>query len=154
MVMVPFDYVGFTTAMKRAVMKGDISMERLDDAVGRILLVKYESGLFDHPYGDPSLSLTVGSPEHRELARKAVTESLVLLKNDNDALPISKTVSKIIVAGEGADDIGIQCGGWTINWQGGRGDIQPGTTILEGIEQAVSKSTSVQYNPTGQFNGR
>jgi beta-glucosidase len=154
MVMVPFDYVGFTTAMKRAVMKGDISMERLDDAVGRILLVKYESGLFDHPYGDPSLSLTVGSPEHRELARKAVTESLVLLKNDNDALPISKTVSKIIVAGEGADDIGIQCGGWTINWQGGRGDIQPGTTILEGIEQAVSKSTSVQYNPTGQFNGK
>ncbi len=55
MVMVPFDYVGFTTAMKRAVMKGDISMERLDDAVRRILLVKYESGLFDHPYGDPSL---------------------------------------------------------------------------------------------------
>jgi beta-glucosidase len=154
MVMVPFDYVGFTTAMKRAVMKGDISMERLDDAVRRILLVKYESGLFDHPYGDPSLTLAVGSPEHRELARKAVSESLVLIKNKNGALPIDKTVPKIYIAGVAADDLGIQMGGWTINWQGGRGDIQPGTTILDGIKQVVSASTTVEYNPTGQFIGK
>ena len=99
MVMLPYDYVGFTNVMKQAITNGDISMERLDDAVRRILLVKYESGLFDHPYGDPSLVLNVGSPEHRELARQAVSESLVLLKNENDALPVSKTVPKIFIAG-------------------------------------------------------
>jgi beta-glucosidase len=153
MVMVPMDYVGFTDAMKKAIANGDISMERLDDAVRRILLIKYESGLIAHPYGEPSLVLKVGSPEHRELARQAVSESLVLLKNENDALPVSKTVLKIFVAGAAADDLGIQMGGWTINWQGGRGDIQTGTTILDGIIQAVPGSTQVKYSPTGQFAG-
>jgi beta-glucosidase len=153
MVMVPMDYVGFTNAMKQAIASGDISMERLDDAVRRILLVKYESGLFDHPYGDPSLSLSVGSPEHRELARRAVSESLVLLKNENDALPINKSVAKVYVAGTAADNIGIQTGGWTINWQGGRGEIQPGTSILKGIQDTVSRDTKVEYRATGQFSG-
>jgi beta-glucosidase len=153
MVMVPLDYVQFITSMKRAIWKGDITMERLDDAVRRILLVKYQSGLFDHPYGDPSMVMSVGSKEHRDLARMAVSESLVLLKNDNNTLPISKSVETIYVAGASADDIGIQSGGWTINWQGGYGDIEPGTTILQGIQNAVSITTKVEYNAAGQFGG-
>jgi beta-glucosidase len=89
------------------------SQERVDDAVRRILRVKFELGLFENPYGDPSLVKTVGSEEHRALARQAVRESLVLLKNDNNALPVDKNASTILVAGDGASNIGMQAGGWT-----------------------------------------
>ncbi|HEX7620125.1 MAG TPA: glycoside hydrolase family 3 C-terminal domain-containing protein, partial [Anaerolineales bacterium] len=85
--------------------------------------------------------------------RQAVSESLVLLKNDNAALPLAKDASLIYVAGQGADDIGMQSGGWTIAWQGKTGNIQPGTTILGGVRQAVSSGTKVEYNPTGEFTG-
>jgi beta-glucosidase len=152
--MVALDYVRFITTMKRAVAKGDISIERIDDAVRRILLKKFELGLFDHPFGDPSQIANVGSPEHREVARRAVAESLVLLKNDNQALPIPKTSKTIHVGGIAADDIGIQSGGWTIEWQGKTGDILPGTTILEGIRDAASADTRVDFSPDGQFESK
>ncbi|MCX6030612.1 MAG: glycoside hydrolase family 3 C-terminal domain-containing protein [Chloroflexi bacterium] len=80
-----------------------------------------------------------------------VRKSLVLLKNDNKALPLAKNVSTIFVAGEAANDIGTQCDGWTIEWQGGPGTITPGTTILEGIEQAVSPQTMLQFNRYGKY---
>jgi beta-glucosidase len=96
----------------------------------------------------------VGSPEHREVARRAVSESLVLLKNDDQALPILITTRSIHVGGIAADDIGIQSGGWTIEWQGKTGDILPGTTILEGIREAVSADTRVEYSQDGQFTGK
>lgn len=153
MSMVPFDYVRFIDMMKQAIRKGDLSEERIDDAVRRILTVKFELGLFDHPYADPTLLETIGSDAHRKLARQAVRESLVLLKNDNAALPIAKDTSIIFVAGQGAEDIGMQCGGWTIEWQGKSGAIQPGTTILQGIRAAVSANTQVDYNPGGKFDG-
>lgn len=152
--MVALDYTRFITTMKRAVKQGDISMERIDDAIRRILLMKFELGLFEHPYGEASQLAIVGSPEHREVARRAVSESLVLLKNDNQALPIPKTTKTIHVGGIAADDIGIQSGGWTIEWQGKTGDILPGTTILEGIREAVSADTRVEYNQDGQFTGK
>lgn len=151
--MVPNDYIRFIKTMKDAVNKGDIAMERIDDAVRRILTVKFKLGLFDHPYTDPAMLQTVGSQDHRTLARQAVRESLVLLKNENSALPITENTASIYVAGASADDIGVQCGGWTIYWQGGYGDIQPGTTILQAVEAAVSPSTVVKYERYGNFDG-
>lgn len=151
--MVPYDYIRFIDMMKLAVQNGDISEERIDDAVRRILRVKMELGLFEHPYADPALRETVGSDAHRTLARQAVRESLVLLKNEDAILPIAKDTPLIYVAGQGADDIGMQCGGWTIEWQGKSGDIQPGTTILQGIRGAVSAGAKVEYKPTGEFDG-
>lgn len=149
--MVPYDYIRFIDTMKEAVEKGDISRERVDDAVRRILRAKFMLGVFDRPAAEESLAQTVGSEEHRELARQAVRESLVLLKNENGALPIAKETPLIYVSGVGADDIGIQCGGWTSEWQGQIGDIQPGTTILEGIKETVSPETRVSYELHGNF---
>jgi beta-glucosidase len=151
--MVPFDHKVFINTMMRAIESGDISMERIDDAVRRILTVKFALGLFDHPLPDPDLAQLVGADEHRELARQAVRESLVLLTNNNGVLPLAKDMPRIHVAGQGADDIGIQSGGWTITWQGTTGDILPGTTILEGIQAAVSPDTAVVYDPAGEFEG-
>lgn len=151
--MVPYDYVRFINAMKRGVMKGDISLDRINDAVSRILTVKYKLGLFDHPYGDPSMQSVVGSDEHRTLARQAVRQSLVLLKNEGEALPLAKDLASIYVAGLAANDVGLQCGGWTIEWQGKAGAITPGTTILQGLKETVSANTQVEFSVTGQFSG-
>jgi len=102
---------------------------------------------------DPSYSQTVRSEAHRELARRAVRASLVLLKNDNAALPIAKDTPTIFVAGRGADNIGMQCGGWTIEWQGREGNITAGTSILTAIRAAVSPQTVVEVNKGGNFQG-
>jgi beta-glucosidase len=110
-------------------------------------------GVFEHPYADKTLIPAIGSIDHRNLARKAVSESLVLLKNENDSLPIKRDAETIFVAGVAADDMGIQCGGWTITWQGETGAIQPGKTILEGIQTAVSSDTHVVYSEPGVFEG-
>jgi len=150
---VPNDYIRFIDTMKKAVKKGDISENRINDAVRRILTVKYRLGLFSNPYPHSSLLETIGSFSHRSLARKAVRESLVLLKNENEVLPLKKDTPLIYIAGTAADDIGIQCGGWTTQWQGEKGDIQPGTTILEGIKELISKDSTVEYSPDGQFEG-
>ncbi len=149
--MVPYNYNRFIGSLSRAVEEGAVSMERIDDAVRRILTVKYELGLFDHPFSNESLLAAVGSEEHRALAREAVSKSLVLLKNDGNTLPLSKETPLINVAGLGANDIGMQCGGWTIEWQGRTGDITPGTTILEAIQNTVSENTTVEYNRHGHF---
>ena len=152
--MVPYDYVRFIDAMKGAVSRGAISQERIDDAVRRILRAKMELGLFEHPYGDPALADTVGSQAHRELARQAVRESLVLLKNDNNALPVAKDVPTIFVSGGSADNVGIQCGGWSLTWQGSASvSVKGSTSILAAIKGAVSPGTSVVYDESGQFQG-
>ncbi|HWR66497.1 MAG TPA: glycoside hydrolase family 3 protein [Bellilinea sp.] len=151
--MVPYDYVKFINAMERGVMKGDITLERIDDAVRRILNVKYQLGLFGDTQSNLGSLDDIGSEAHRALARQAVRESLVLLKNENSALPIAKDADSIIVAGIAANDMGIQCGGWTTEWQGETGDVQPGTTILEAIRAAVSPATTVTYSQDGQFEG-
>ena len=151
--MVPYDYTRFIDTMKKAVEKGDISEERIDDAVRRILTVKMELGLFEHPYADPTLSEKVGSTTHRDLARQAVRESLVLLKNDDSTLPLAKNTPLFYVAGQGANDMGMQCGGWSTQWQGETGNVQPGTTILQGIQATVSPDTTVEYEQSGQFDG-
>ncbi len=149
--MVPYDYERFITTLTRAVEQGDVPQERIDDAVRRILTVKFKLGLFERPMSAPALLDIVGSDEHRELAREAVAQSLVLLKNEGGALPLGKDTPQIFVGGQAADDIGIQCGGWTIEWQGRAGSLTPGATILDGIEAAVGEATEVNYNRFGNF---
>ncbi|MHB8627567.1 MAG: glycoside hydrolase family 3 protein [Aggregatilineales bacterium] len=147
MIMVPTKYVEFITTLKALVNSGDVPMSRIDDAVRRILTVKFEMGLFEHPLSDPSRLPDIGSDAQRALAREAVGKSMVLLQNNNGALPLSKNVLSILVAGQGANDIGMQSGGWTIEWQGKLGAITPGTTILQGIQAAVAPNTVITYDP-------
>jgi beta-glucosidase len=150
MIMVPYDYDEFIDNLTQAVENGDVSMERIDDAVRRILTVKFQLGLFERPFADPAQLSIVGSAEHRALAREAVRKSLVLLKNENDTLPIAKDTPLIFVAGH-ANDIGVQCGGWTIEWQGSPGNITEGTTIFEAIENVASDKAAVEFSRYGQF---
>ncbi len=152
--MVPYDYIRFIETVKSAVNNGDISISRIDDAVRRILLVKFRMGLFENPYANLDNLSLVGAEEHRAVARQAVAESAVLLQNNNDVLPIAPDVSTILVAGVGADDIGMQSGGWTIEWQGGMGPITIGTTIFQGLVAAAPEGTTVLYDATGTFADR
>ena len=150
--MVPSDYVKFIETMKKAVSNGDIPESRVNEAVRRILSVKFALGLFEHPMPDTKYQATVRSREHLEIARQAVRESLVLLKNENNVLPLSKEIPVIFVAGEGANDIGLQSGGWTLEWQGKKGNDNVGTTIFSGLKAAVNAGTKIEFNRDGDFN--
>lgn len=149
MVMVPIRYQYFIAELKKLVVAGDIPMPRIDDAVRRILRVKMQMGLFEHPYTDRTLTPLVGSAAHRAVARECVRKSLVLLKNADSLLPLKKSLTRIHVAGKNADDIGNQCGGWTISWQGSSGAITTGTTVLQAVKAAVSSGTTVTYSAAG-----
>jgi beta-glucosidase len=157
-IMVPDDWKLFYTNMLAQVKSGEISQARLDDAVRRILRVKMRAGLFEA--GAPSThalaakSEYIGSAEHRAIARQAVRESLILLKNKNHLLPI-KAGSKILVAGDGADNIGKQSGGWSITWQGTgnvNSDFPGATSIYGGIANAAKANGSkVTLSENGDF---
>jgi len=152
MVMVPRSYEEFFTRLKEAAQDGTVPMARIDDAVRRILRVKLAMGLMNpkrSPLADRTLWKQFGSPEHRALARQAVRESLVLLKNENKTLPIARSAKRIHVGGKNADDLGNQCGGWTIDWQGRSGEVTPGgTTILAAIRKAA-KDSKITYSKDG-----
>jgi beta-glucosidase len=130
-----------------------VAMSRIDDAVTRILRVKFAMGLMDarrSHLADRKLHESFGSPAHRQVARECVRASLVLLKNERRVLPASKTLNRIHVAGKSADDIGNQCGVWTISWQGKSGaNTTGGTTILKAIKETVSPQTMITYSPDG-----
>jgi beta-glucosidase len=146
MFMEPFSSGQFEELLLAEVNAGRVSMTRIDDAVSRILRAKFELGLFEHPFASADNVDQVGSAAHRELARKAVAESQVLLKNDGDVLPLAPE-GDIYVAGRNADDIGNQAGGWTISWQGASGQHRiPGTTILDGIRE-VAPDATVTFSP-------
>ncbi|XP_010923122.1 uncharacterized protein [Elaeis guineensis] len=149
MIMVPHRYEMFLEDLIFLVESGEIPISRIDDAVERILRVKFVAGLFEQPFSDRSLLDIVGCKEHRLLAREAVRKSLVLLKNGKDPnipfLPLNRDAKRILVAGMHADNIGYQCGGWTITWYGGSGRTTIGTTILEAIKEAVGKETEVVH---------
>ena len=143
MAMAPDSWRGLYDSTVKHVQSGEIPMARLDDAVRRILRVKFRMGLFDAPR--PSERALggkfelLGAPEHREVARRAVRESLVLLKNDG-VLPLAPK-QRVLVAGDGADDMGKQSGGWTLNWQGTgtqRADYPNADTIWDGIRTQVT----------------
>lgn len=156
MVMIPFgpgeknNYQEFIADLKDLVASGKVPEERIDDATRRILSVKFQMGLFENPNPDPALTAAIGSPQHREVARECVRESLVLLKNSNHVLPLKKNLKHIVVVGKAADDLGTQCGGWTIDWQGKPGNVTTGgTTLLAAIRKVVSAETEVSYSPDG-----
>ena len=157
MYMAPDSWKGLYESTLQHAKDGNIPMERLDDAVRRILRVKLAYGIFDKPApserpgaNDESLMAT---PEAREIARRAVRESLVLLKNNDNLLPLS-TEQTILVIGDGADSITKAAGGWTLSWQGGgydNGHFPNGQSILEGIEDALLPGGgTLIFDPTGE----
>ncbi|HWD18754.1 MAG TPA: glycoside hydrolase family 3 N-terminal domain-containing protein [Verrucomicrobiae bacterium] len=157
MVMIPKgpgstnNYIDFINDLKALVAEGKVPMARIDDATRRILRIKYAMGIFEHHDVDPALTAAIGSAEHRNVARQCVRESLVLLKNSNHVLPLAKTIKHLHVAGQAADDLGMQCGGWTISWQGKTGAVTPGgTTILNAIRHTVSADTQVTFSADGK----
>jgi len=148
MFMVSEDWKMFITYLREHVQRGRVSMERINDAVRRILSVKIAYGLFEKPSPQErawSNHESFGGPDHRELAREAVRKSLVLLKNKSSALPLDKD-ARILVAGKNAHDRGHQCGGFTVAWQGQSGNdvIEGGTSIWEGIQQVAQNATLSQ----------
>jgi len=151
--MIPGRYKEYIRDLKALVSDGQVPMSRIDDAVRRILRVKFAMGLMDanrSVMADRRLHKNFGSPEHRAVAREAVRESLVLLKNGKKTLPLAKTARRIHVAGKNADDLGNQCGGWTITWQGKSGAVTTGgTTILAALKSSVSKTTKVTFSADG-----
>jgi beta-glucosidase len=140
MLMEPNNYKDAINAIVSSVNKGNITEERINDAVSRILTVKFDMGLFDDPLMEKTTHEVseVGSEKYRELAKQLVEKSLVLLKNENGVLPLRQG-QKIFVTGPAINDMGLQIGGWGLTWQGqmdgGSGKITEGTTILEGLKE-------------------
>ena len=153
MIMLTDKYGEFCKNLKELAVEGKVPMSRIDDAVTRILRVKAATGLLDKgrsPLADRTLQKAFGSAKHRAVARQAVRQSLVLLKNEKRTLPLAKTAARIHVAGPGADDLGMQCGGWTIDWQGSLGNHIPGgTSILAAIKHTAAKGTAVTFSKDG-----
>ncbi|HET6978576.1 MAG TPA: glycoside hydrolase family 3 N-terminal domain-containing protein [Pyrinomonadaceae bacterium] len=153
MFMVSTKYRELYGLLLELVRENRVAMSRIDDAVTRILRVKFATGLMDpgrSQLADRKLHAQFGSAAHRVVARECVRASLVLLKNEKRVLPASKKLSRIHVAGKSADDIGNQCGGWTISWQGKSGaNTTGGTTILKAVQETVSPSTKVTYSKDG-----
>ncbi|CAN7329164.1 glycoside hydrolase family 3 N-terminal domain-containing protein [Rhizobacter sp. LjRoot28] len=158
LVMVPNDWKQFIADTIADVESGAIPMSRIDDAVTRILRVKMRSGLMTVADGQtsstkPSLRAGAGDANalvHRELAREAVRKSLVLLKNDNNVLPLARG-QKILVVGRSADNLGNQTGGWSLTWQGTtnvNADFPAADTVLAGIREAAG-ADNVTYSPDG-----
>ena len=157
MYMAPDSWKGLYVSTLEHVKSGRIPMERLDDAVRRILRVKVQSGIFEKP--KPSARAfsgktdLLGSVKHRSVAREAVRKSLVLLKNNNQTLPLS-TASNVLVVGKGANNISKLSGGWTLSWQGGEhvnDDFPNGQTLLSAIKNEVeSGGGRVTYDAEGQ----
>jgi beta-glucosidase len=150
MIMVPDQYTNFENDLKDLVGKGLVAQSRIDDAVSRILTQKFRLGLFGQPYADRTNAPTIGDAAHRAVARQAAAESQVLLKNSvssatgTAALPLPPTAN-IYVAGSNADNLGNQLGGWTVTWQGGSGDTDVGTTILQGM-RADAPNAHITYS--------
>ncbi len=147
----------FLRCARELVEEGSLDEALIDDAVRRILRVKFEAGLFEEEIGgsaEQEMLSNVGSEEHRELARQAVRESLVLLKNDSvgekTALEALREAENIRVCGQKAYDLGSQCGGWTITWEGRTGAVTRGTTIIEGIANQVMPEKTLTHDVQGE----
>jgi beta-glucosidase len=145
------NWVACIQYLTELVNEGTVPMSRIDDAVLRILRAKQKMGLFDSPLTEKAG--VIGSSANRAAARELVTESLVLLRNENNVIAKLPSYRKILVAGQGASDIGMQCGGWTITWQGFHDMVTDGTTILEGIQAAVEGRAAVTYAEDGRAEG-
>jgi beta-glucosidase len=138
MIMIPEEYPDFVMDVAQNVKDGIITNERIDEAVRRILRVKFEMGLFEKALTDESQLNIVGSDEHMDVAREAVRKSLVLLKNENTVLPLSKT-ENVAIVGTKAKDMGVLCGGWTLYW-GGYSEYETLVAQLEQNSKRVKSS--------------
>jgi len=136
MIMVPIRYREFVTRLRALVAAGRVAPARIDDAVRRILRQKVRFKLWERPFADRALTAAIGSPEHRAVAREAVRQSLVLLKNERAALPL-RPGARVHLCGFRADDLGVQCGGWSVGWRGHKGTFTDGTTIRQALEHAL-----------------
>ncbi|WP_052440841.1 glycoside hydrolase family 3 N-terminal domain-containing protein [Streptacidiphilus anmyonensis] len=146
MAMEPTNATDFTNSALAAVQRGLISQQRIDQAVSRILTMKFKLGLFEHPYVDASKADAIVDGADLPLARQAATESSVLLRNQGGVLPFGSDVHKIVVTGPSADNIDNQMGGWTIGWQGvPSGTDVGGTTVLAGLREEAPAGTSIDY---------
>ncbi len=152
--MAPDSWKGLFENTLSEARSGRISMERLDDAVRRILRVKFKAGLFNGPSPFAGKFERLGAPDHRTIARRAVRESLVLLKNNGNLLPLRNS-ARVLVAGDGADNIGKQSGGWTLSWQGlgnHNSDFPDGQSIFAGLRKALEAGGgSATFSPDGEF---
>ena len=143
----PDGWDAFIPTLTQLVADGQVPMSRIDDAVSRILTAKFELGLFEHPFTDRRHIDAIGSKAHRRVAREAVAESQVLLKNKRQTLPLTTSKKQpVYVAGSNADNIGNQAGGWTLTWQGGSTNKIPGDTVLDAV-RATAKGR-VQFSET------
>jgi beta-glucosidase len=145
--MQPGNHDEFMAKLKASVLDNTVPMSRIDDAVRRILTMKFNLGLFVDPFAKKEFAASVGSAAHRTVARQAVRESLVLLKNDNDALPLSSSES-IAVVGSHGNNSGLQSGGWSIHWQGQTESYRGATTIYDAIKE---QGTQVEYAEQGCY---
>ncbi len=156
MAMAPYRWKELFENTLREAQDGTIPMARIDDAVRRILRVKAKLGLFD-PARPAVNAATLATPAHRDVARRAVERSIVLLKNNGNLLPL-KPGLRVLVTGSHADDIGLQCGGWTISWQGSGGhnaDFPQGVSIWSGLKSAVEAAGgTAALSPNGDFTSR
>ncbi|MDX6515904.1 MAG: beta-glucosidase, partial [Gaiellaceae bacterium] len=147
MLMVPEHHPKMMQILKQEVESGAITMERVDEAVSLILAKKFEVGLFEDPFARRGYASEIRGDAHRALAREAAAKSVTLLKNEG-VLPLGKS-AKIFVAGKNADDVGHQCGGWTLTWQGGSGLTTPGTSLLDGIREVAGPDATVDFAVDG-----
>jgi len=141
----------FIRLLTELVKEETVPMSRIDDAVLRILRFKQSAGILDTP--STGKSGEVGTDANRAQARNIAADSIVLLRNENNIIANLPSYKNILVAGQGANDIGMQCGGWTITWQGLHGRTTEGTTILEGIQEAVKGNANVTYDAEGKTEG-
>jgi beta-glucosidase len=152
LVMVPFEHARFRAVVHDLLASGDLVLDRLDDAVLRILRVKEAMGLLDGEEPPLPAVEAVGSAAHRALAREAAAAGTVVLRDDGGVLPLTST-GRVLVAGAAADDVGRSCGGWTIEWMGAAGPITPGTTLTAGLREhlgdrlLVSGATAAHLTP-------
>jgi beta-glucosidase len=144
MAMVPDDWAKFESTLKGLVQSGDVAQTRIDDAVSRILRVKFEMGLFENPMPPSDKWDQVGSAANRAVAAQAVAESAVLLKTSPKTLPIAKSGQTVLVAGQAANDIGMALGGWSITWQGSAGATTTGTTLVQALKSRLGDSVTYQ----------
>jgi beta-glucosidase len=143
----PDGWDAFIPTLTSLVEDGEVPMSRIDDAVSRILTVKFDLGLFEHPFTDRRNIDTIGNKAHRKVARRAVAESQVLLKNRPGTLPLSPGKKQpVYVAGSNADNIGNQAGGWTLTWQGGSTNVIPGQTVLDAVR--ATSASRVEFSET------
>jgi beta-glucosidase len=152
MFMQPQNFEQFEITLAAEVNAGRVPMARINDAVRRILTKKFELGLFEHPYTNRTHLDQVGSKQHRAVARKAVSASQVLLKNQGGVLPLPR--GDLYVAGSNADNIGNQAGGWTLTWQGGSTNQIPGTTILQGIRNQARGNVTYSQDASAPIDPR